>query len=68
MIISIFKVRNSFPMFAVSNTNVSAIFRLWLRRANTRRQLKYLTEEQLRDVGLTKIDVLNETQKSFWQD
>ena len=67
MVIYLFKVRNSFLSPVVSMTGLYKTVQLWSRRSNTRAQFKRLTDEQLRDVGLTREDVINETKKAFWE-
>lgn len=40
----------------------------WQERQRTRRQLARLPAWQLRDIGLTREQVLAETRKRFWED
>ncbi|MFE1598852.1 DUF1127 domain-containing protein [Methylobacterium sp. ID0610] len=44
-----------------------AIWRLWLWRSRTRRELADLSPEQLRDVGLSPAAVRAELRKPFWR-
>ena len=50
---------------------VLAVFSGWLlrglERARQRRCLALLSDHQLRDIGLTRRDVLAETAKPFWR-
>ena len=39
----------------------------WHERARQRRQLECLSDHMLRDIGLTRADVLAEATKRFWQ-
>jgi len=39
---------------------------LWLERGRQRRELATLTERELRDIGLSRLDVARETAKPFW--
>lgn len=39
----------------------------WHERARQRRQLRTLSDHILRDIGLTRADVLAETSKPFWR-
>ena len=39
----------------------------WQERARQRRQLETLSDHMLRDIGLTRADVLAEATKRFWQ-
>ena len=38
------------------------------RRVSSRFALQRLSERDLADMGLTRLDVFEETQKPFWQD
>ncbi len=39
----------------------------WQQRARERRQLASMDEFGLKDIGLTRVDVLREADKPFWQ-
>jgi uncharacterized protein YjiS (DUF1127 family) len=39
----------------------------WHERARQRRALECLSDHMLRDIGLTRADVLAEATKRFWQ-
>ena len=40
---------------------------LWHGRARQRRQLQNLSDRMLRDIGLTRGDVMAESSKPFWR-
>ena len=40
---------------------------IWHRRARERRALESLSDHMLRDIGLTRADVLAEATKRFWE-
>jgi uncharacterized protein YjiS (DUF1127 family) len=40
---------------------------LWHERARQRRHLQDLSDHMLRDIGLSRADVLAETDKPFWR-
>jgi uncharacterized protein YjiS (DUF1127 family) len=40
----------------------------WLHRSRTRRHLAALDDRMLRDIGLDRSTIWNETQKPFWRD
>jgi uncharacterized protein YjiS (DUF1127 family) len=42
--------------------------REWRRRARSRRDLMALDPRDLRDLRLTRMDVLREARKSFWKE
>jgi len=43
------------------------LLQVWRERARQRRQLECLNDRMLRDIGLTRADVLAEASKPFWQ-
>jgi uncharacterized protein YjiS (DUF1127 family) len=47
---------------------MATAFAIWARRARSRRELAELSEAELRDIGLTRADVMGETSKPFWRD
>jgi uncharacterized protein YjiS (DUF1127 family) len=40
---------------------------IWRERARQRRQLRTLSDRMLRDIGLTRADVMAESSKPFWR-
>lgn len=40
---------------------------LWQARGQQRRKLKDMTDEQLRDIGVSRIEALREGSKPFWR-
>lgn len=40
---------------------------IWRERARQRRQLRSLNDHMLRDLGLTRADVMAESSKPFWR-
>lgn len=44
------------------------LFQAWHSRAQERRALLKLDDRMLKDVGLSRADVANESGKPFWQD
>jgi len=46
---------------------LSSLLRLWCERSRERHQLALLTDRELRDLGLTRIDAQQETRKPFWR-
>ncbi len=46
---------------------VATAFATWATRARSRRELAELSEHVLRDIGLTRADVLREISKPFWR-
>jgi uncharacterized protein YjiS (DUF1127 family) len=39
----------------------------WMRRVQQRRELIMLTDRDLRDIGITRLDAVAEASKPFWQ-
>jgi len=48
-------------------SNLQAVFTEWWHRIRFRYELERLTERDLADMGMTRTDTFNETQKSFWE-
>ena len=51
-------------------TTVISVFdtlQLWSDRREQRKRLSLLSDHMLRDIGLTKIDVIRECHKPFWK-
>ena len=48
-------------------SKVTALFAEWRRRVQSRYELERLDERDLADMGLTRLDALNEMQKPFWE-
>jgi uncharacterized protein YjiS (DUF1127 family) len=45
---------------------LSSLLKLWCERSRERHQLARLTDRDLRDLGLTRIDAQQEARKPFW--
>jgi uncharacterized protein YjiS (DUF1127 family) len=39
----------------------------WVRRIESRRELAALSDRELRDIGITRVDALGEAEKPFWR-
>jgi uncharacterized protein YjiS (DUF1127 family) len=48
-------------------SNLQTVFTEWRHRIRFRYELERLTERDLADMGMTRTDAFNETQKSFWE-
>jgi uncharacterized protein YjiS (DUF1127 family) len=46
---------------------VADLLLIWHQRSRQRRQLQSLSDHMLRDIGLTRADVLAESSKPFWR-
>lgn len=53
--------------FKIGKLSITKTIATWLQRNRTRKQLAQLPDHILKDIGLTRIDVLQESQKAFWQ-
>ncbi|UTW04384.1 DUF1127 domain-containing protein [Amphritea atlantica] len=42
-------------------------FQRWLQRYRSRRMLQQLDREQLKDIGITREEALEEVRKPFWR-
>jgi uncharacterized protein YjiS (DUF1127 family) len=45
-----------------------ALFKTWWRRMQDRRTLATMSDQSLRDIGITRCDAMNEASKPFWRD
>jgi uncharacterized protein YjiS (DUF1127 family) len=41
--------------------------RVWRARRRGRRELAHLDDRALRDIAITRLDVIRESRKSFWE-
>ena len=48
-------------------SQLEALFVEWWQRIISRYELESLSERDLADMGMTRIDAFNEIQKPFWQ-
>ena len=48
-------------------SKLESLFSEWWHRFASRYELESLSERDLADMGLTRIDAFNEIQKPFWQ-
>lgn len=46
---------------------IVALVGRWLRRSRTRNEIAELSDHLLRDIGMTRLDVIAESRKHFWQ-
>ena len=51
-----------------ATAQLRALFGVWRRRIRERRALAEFTDRDLRDIGVTRVDVQNELAKPFWRD
>ena len=56
-----------FGAVAVSATRFVDLLLTWQARARERQHLRMMEGYQLRDLGLTRADVVSETGKPFWR-
>ncbi|MDH5557814.1 MAG: DUF1127 domain-containing protein [Alphaproteobacteria bacterium] len=55
------------PVSGLSLQDLLARIDLWRQRARSRRALMWLSEEQLRDIGIDRLTALEEASKPFWR-
>jgi uncharacterized protein YjiS (DUF1127 family) len=53
--------------YKTTHNTVLGLFSLWLDRVEQRRCLSQLSDELLRDIGMTRFDAEREAAKWFWQ-
>ncbi len=61
-----FKPRADVPRVSMLVFQLSLSLSLWLETSRTRRHLRGLTDEQLRDVGLSKREAERECERKFY--
>ena len=50
-----------------SDRNWIALVKMWWRRMEDRRTLATMSDQSLRDIGITRCDAMNEASKPFWR-
>lgn len=61
------RIESSLPTWERFFRDATASLRLWRRRARTRRQLMWLDDHQLRDIGIDRLTAMEEAHKPFWR-
>jgi len=51
-----------------SNRGWIASVKMWWRRMQDRRALATMSDQSLRDIGVTRYDAWHEARKPFWRD
>lgn len=57
----------SLPAWRLSLSDTLARISLWRHRVRSRRDLMWLNEEQLRDIGIDRLTATEEACKPFWR-
>jgi len=47
--------------------NLLQLLNVWYQRAHQRQQLAELTDDELRDIGVSRSEARSEASKSFWE-
>jgi uncharacterized protein YjiS (DUF1127 family) len=47
---------------------IVALIQLWRQRSHARRELMARSDEELRDIGITRFDAHREAGKPFWRE
>lgn len=61
------RIGRSHPVGRLSLRDLAAIISLWRQRARSRRDLLWLNEQQLRDIGIDRLSAQEEGRKPFWR-
>ncbi len=48
--------------------NIISTLRIWAQRTRQRRQLMELDDQHLKDIGVSRVDALQEYHKPFWRE
>ncbi len=57
---------NAFLFWSLHIGRWTLLFRKWSINHCTRRQLKILSDDQLKDIGVTPVEAAKEAAKPFW--
>jgi uncharacterized protein YjiS (DUF1127 family) len=55
------------PRTAGNIAGVLSLIGEWFRRVESRRELAALCDRTLRDIGITRVDAMQEASKPFWR-
>lgn len=55
------------PLAATVAVRVAGVFVKWDQRSRTRRELKYLNDHMLADIGVSHAQAQKESKRWFWQ-
>ena len=61
------RIWKDLPLSELSIRHMAARIRLWRQRARSRRDLLWLSEHQLRDIGIDRRAARTEAYKPFWR-
>jgi uncharacterized protein YjiS (DUF1127 family) len=61
------RIWKDLPFSELSIRHMAARIRLWRQRARSRRDLLWLSEHQLRDIGIDRRAARTEAYKPFWR-
>lgn len=61
------RVGKSIPVWGLSFRDLTACICLWQQRARSRRELLWLDERQLQDIGIDRQAAVEEAHKPFWR-
>jgi uncharacterized protein YjiS (DUF1127 family) len=59
--------RHSLHRHQRSDHNWIALVKMWWRRMEDRRTLATMSDQSLRDIGITRCDAMNEASKPVWR-
>jgi len=48
-------------------SDMEVMYKVYAKRARERRELAHLSDRLLKDIGITRSEVLNEASKPFWR-
>ena len=52
---------------AIPRSKLYALFTKWWQRIRSRYEVEQLSDRDLADMGLTRLDAFNQAQKPFWE-
>ncbi|WP_415900900.1 DUF1127 domain-containing protein [Neptuniibacter sp. QD48_11] len=60
------EIRNSYPLPTMNLHKLACILKQWHQNYRTRKALMKLSDEQLKDIGLSRVQAHKESSKAFW--
>jgi len=60
------EIRNSYPLPTINFQKLACILKQWQQNYRTRKALFKLSDQQLKDIGLSREQAHKEASKPFW--
>lgn len=60
--------RPTLPPLGIVALRIAVIITKWDQRSRTRKRLNYMTNSDLKDIGITRGEALTEARRPFWKE